>query len=446
MNKIDPSQVRIGARRRPVGDVTSLVASIKEIGLLHPITVTKDLLLVAGRHRLEACRQLGWKSVPANVVDLDDLHRELVEIDENLESSPLTTLERAEHHLRRKEIYEALHPEARPVAERGGPGRGKKTMADSATVSFAEDAAAKSGVAARTVREDVQIADQIAEDVRDLIRSSEVADRKTDLLNLARIDDKREQKAVAKKLVSGEAKNVAQAKRQIVAEKLAAKPSPKFSNACVMRGDAIALARVLADKPHLVVTDPPYGIETHRTREGGKDYADGNDYAPALLRSVFAALEPKLADDAHVYVFAGYTHVQTFKEILREFFDVQDNPIVWVKDNHTMCDFAKWYPSKHEYIIFAKKRGSQRPLAACVPDVLTFARETGTGHSAQKPVDLLRLLIEQSSVPGELVIDPFCGSGSAAVAAVGAKRSFVGFEIDENYARIAEARIAEVAA
>src|SRR5690606_11696935 len=134
------------------------------------------------------------KTVPANVVKLDDLHRELVEIDENLVSSPLTALERAEHLKRRKEIYEALHPETKSVTVRGGPGRGKKTEEIISSVSFAEDTAAKAKVSARTVRHEVQIAEAISEDVRDVIRDTAVADRKTDLLNLARIKDSSEQK------------------------------------------------------------------------------------------------------------------------------------------------------------------------------------------------------------------------------------------------------------
>src|SRR3954471_17958861 len=98
--------------------VTRLVESIGNIGLLHPITVWKmsgaegdmvepDYGIVAGAHRLEACKRLGHTEIAAIVVDLPDLKRQLAEVDENLAGPTLTTTERALFTKRRKEIYEA---------------------------------------------------------------------------------------------------------------------------------------------------------------------------------------------------------------------------------------------------------------------------------------------------------------------------------------------------
>jgi len=66
--------IKIGRRhRRDLGDVTSLTKSIAELGLLHPVVVTPQKRLVAGRRRLEAVRRLGWKEVPVRVIDLDHI-------------------------------------------------------------------------------------------------------------------------------------------------------------------------------------------------------------------------------------------------------------------------------------------------------------------------------------------------------------------------------------
>ena len=66
----------IGKRfRRTLGRLETLVCSIREVGLLHPIVVTADRRLVAGQRRLEACRTLGWTEIPVRVVDLEDLLR-----------------------------------------------------------------------------------------------------------------------------------------------------------------------------------------------------------------------------------------------------------------------------------------------------------------------------------------------------------------------------------
>ena len=124
--KIAISKIVVPPKRRALRDVSELALSIQEIGLLQPIVVTTDHRLVAGLHRLEACRSLGWTSIPASVVRLSQLKAELAELDENMERAELTVLERAEGLARRKRLYELLYPETRAVTVRGGPGRGER--------------------------------------------------------------------------------------------------------------------------------------------------------------------------------------------------------------------------------------------------------------------------------------------------------------------------------
>jgi len=287
---------------------------------------------------------------------------------------------------------------------------------------------------------------KLDEATREAVRAAGLQEDRGVVYGLERISDEETRRAAVEKIVAGEARNVQQATRQLAEEKrVAAAPQTERVESRVYATDAIALLTDLDCRPHCLVTDPPYGLETHRTREGGRDYADGEDYALCLLNDVCALAATKLDPSAHLYVFSGYSYAHAFKQILGAHFDVQDNPIVWVKDNHTMCDFAKWYPSKHEYVWFAKMRGSERRLAACVPDVINCARARESTHSAEKPVELLETFIRQSTTPGELVFDPFTGSGSTAVAAANLRRSFVGCELDEKWVRVARARAAEAA-
>lgn len=253
-----------------------------------------------------------------------------------------------------------------------------------------------------------------------------------------------DQAAIVQMIAAGDAKNVRQARRKLAEERRAQAPVPDDPECRIILGDAVVQLAALDDSPHCIVTDPPYGLDTHNTRRGGKDYADGAEYAFELLRRLCAGLVQRCTADAHLYFFAGYSHTDRVKALLREFFDVQDNPLVWVKDNHTMCDFAQGYPSKHEYILFAKQRqgGRARRLAACVPDVIPCGRSRESTHSAEKPVELLSLLIGQSTLPGELVVDPFCGSGSTGAAAKALGRRFVGFESEARWVEVARARVA----
>ncbi len=125
---------------------------------------------MSGYHRLEACRQLGWTEITAQVVDLSELEAELAGIDKNLIRNELTVLERGEQLRRRKEIYEALHPETKQGGSPGKKGGGKVAKNDTLS-SFAEDTADKTKTSARTIQREIQIAKHIAPEVlaRDLL-------------------------------------------------------------------------------------------------------------------------------------------------------------------------------------------------------------------------------------------------------------------------------------
>lgn len=137
------------------GKVTSLSDSIQQLGLLNPITVRPDYRLIAGLHRLEACKRLGWKSISAIVIDYaatnDDetaeLYAELAEMDENLIRNDLTELHQGIQHARRKVIYETLHPTAKAGTAQGiglNKAVGNNVAENISVTSYATDAASAS--------------------------------------------------------------------------------------------------------------------------------------------------------------------------------------------------------------------------------------------------------------------------------------------------------------
>ena len=99
-----------GRREAMPEDIQRLSESVAEVGMMNPITVDADYTLVAGLHRLEAAKRLGWTEVECTVCGLDRLHAELAEIDENVIRTGLSDLELSELLARRKKIYETLHP------------------------------------------------------------------------------------------------------------------------------------------------------------------------------------------------------------------------------------------------------------------------------------------------------------------------------------------------
>lgn len=300
------------------------------------------------------------------------------------------------------------------------------------------------GVSAPTVRRAASVVAAIdgkkTSKLAESVKSGEISFSSASQI-VAQPEEKQER--IIEKLNSGEAKNVVQAKKKVDQEdRIASAPIMNDSRIRVAQGDCLKLVREMKEMPHVVITDPPYGIEIHNTRDGSKDYADGEQYALKLMDDLCKELVIKCDPSAHFYFFSGYSNLHEFKKLLTKYFDVQDNPLVWVKDNHTMCNFSKAYPNKHEYILFARQKGSERQLAECVSDVLEFSRERSSTHSAEKPTRLLEMLIEQSSVPGEIIFDPFLGSGSTGVAAKDLDRQFVGFELDHEWYNVAISRIA----
>jgi len=113
--KIGISDIKINSGRRSTDqqNVEELARSIKAVGLMNPVTVTQDNTLIAGLHRLEAAKLLGWTEIECTVSDAEGIQAELAEIDENIVRAKLSRYELGEQLLRRKEIYETLHPETR---------------------------------------------------------------------------------------------------------------------------------------------------------------------------------------------------------------------------------------------------------------------------------------------------------------------------------------------
>ncbi len=210
--------------RRPLRGVADLAASMAEVGMIHPITVRPDMVLIAGYYRLEAAKSLGWESIAASIVTVDDLRARLIEIDENLQRHEGTHLERGELLADRKRVYEALHPEARrgtagAIASNTAQDKGDATanFAVASPLSFVRNTATQTGRSERAVRQDVQIADAIVPAVKDAILDAPIAENKVELIELARLSPE-SQAQVAPVLARGEAKTVVAAQSAVLRE------------------------------------------------------------------------------------------------------------------------------------------------------------------------------------------------------------------------------------
>ncbi len=187
MQLVDVDEIIVKNRKRSLQDVSELVESIKELGLLNPITLNKDMTLIAGYHRLQACKELNCNKISAVIIDVDEIKSELIEIDENIIRKDLTTLERAEQLKRRKELYEKVNPESSSdyVKAQNLPKRNNFVLGKEQK-SFTKDTALKTGKSQRSIQQDIQIANNISEEVKAEIKGTEFENKKTALLQIAK--------------------------------------------------------------------------------------------------------------------------------------------------------------------------------------------------------------------------------------------------------------------
>lgn len=207
--RISISEIKVNPGRRETApaDVRELADSIAEIGLLNPVTVSQSRTLIAGLHRLEAAKLLGWTEIECVVSGLEGLRAELAEIDENFVRSDLTPLEFGELLLRRKEIYEALHPESKNGGDRRSEGIRTSSCRSDSVSSFAQDTAEKLGIGRRTVERQVQIAKNLTPETKGILRDTAIPVTRKEALALSRLEPGPQAKAAAL-LASGEIQSV----------------------------------------------------------------------------------------------------------------------------------------------------------------------------------------------------------------------------------------------
>ena len=189
--EISAGLIEPGTRLRSLTEstVNRLMASIRDVGLLHPVCVYRRKVIrggvavdgfgiVAGAHRVEACRRLGWDVIPAVITDADELHRQLAEVDENLCGTTLSPAEGALFTQRRKDIYEALHPETRQGGDRGNQhtgGKPTRQVGDLPSADrFTADTAARTGQSERKVQRDAQRGESVAPEILEEIRGTDL--------------------------------------------------------------------------------------------------------------------------------------------------------------------------------------------------------------------------------------------------------------------------------
>lgn len=194
------------------------------------------------------------------------------------------------------------------------------------------------------------------------------------------------------------------------------------------------LSRFPKESIDLVVTDPPYLIN-YRDRDGRSIINDDN---PEAVLSVYKELYRVLKPDSYCISFYGWSTIAAFsQEWKKAGFSIAGH-FIWHKRYNSRAGHVRYC---HEAAYLLVKGSPPRPELP-LDDVRSWEYTGNKSHPTEKAVNVLVPLIDTYSKKGDVVLDPFSGSGSTAVAAALNERDYIGIELEQRYCELAQRRLA----
>src|SRR5690349_21335860 len=245
--------------------------------------------------------------------------------------------------------------------------------------------------------------------------------------------------------------------------------------ACIINGDCVAeMAKLAAASVDLVFADPPYNLQLQgdlkrpddsRVDAVDDDWDKFSSFAAydEFTRAWLIACRRVMKPSATLWVIGSYHNIFRVGTILQDLGFWILNDVVWRKSNPMPNFRGRRFTNAHETLIWAARDASKRNytfnyealkagnddiqmrsdwlIPLCTGEERLKGRDGKKLHPTQKPEALLARVLLSSSRPDDLVLDPFCGTGTTGAVAKRLGRRFVGFEREEGYARAARERI-----
>ncbi len=438
---IDPRGIIIPEerQRKDLKDRTALKESLTRVGrLINPIVVTctkkegnayATYELVAGHRRLLSVLELDWPTVDAILWEnLDENDKYLIELEENIGRADLEWHEEAAAVAKLQE-YKKLSVEGTLDGKRGrGLAATNPNKENEAKERWTlSDTADLLGVTKSKVSLDIKLSTAIKDnpELKKLTKTQALASLKREEISRIR-------------------KELARRARSETLD-------------CIIHGDCRTVLKTIADESiDLIITDPPYGVNVHEVLTDvtaiikDEDKFDDSDDTWKVILEVRDDLHRVLVPGSHLYIFCAIENFRAIRDYYAEKFLVRRVPLVWSKvyGGKTQSPDFQWGNS-WEPIIFCSKgtRAFNKNEALKPPrgDVLVYSRVQGTDkvHETEKPLHLIKDLIEVSSDPNELVLDPFAGSGSTGAAAIISGRKAILIEEKDYHITTIKSRLEE---
>jgi Predicted transcriptional regulators len=402
----DISVRRDERQRKSLENIDVLADSIRRLGLIHPIVATRDLELVAGERRYNACKSLGWTSVPVQYVDeLDQGKLRLIELEENIKRQDISW----QDQVRAVSEYHAQRLREDPTWTQGSTAEaiGLSEQHTGRMMLISEEIAR--GNTSITEAPKLSTATGIAERSRER-RDQEIVSRLHESFTGVKMDS-----------------------------------GPPES---ILTGDFTEwVLETTAPRFNLIHCDFPYGIEADSFPQGGAvalgGYMDTKETWEKLMMALEIATKKLTAPSCHLMFWFAMRKADdrlyepTAKALERIGWDINPQPLIWMKsDGAGIIPDPERGPRQIYETCLLGTRGDRKIVRAVAN---AYASPTVRDrHMSEKPEAMLRhffgMLVDENSV----VLDPTCGSGSSLRAAESLGAKYVlGLEINPDFAELA---------
>ena len=221
----------------------------------------------------------------------------------------------------------------------------------------------------------------------------------------------------------------------------------------MINGDSIEFMKGLQDESiDLIVTDPPYritpkgcagnsgGMMTTKMTMKGTIFKH-NDIKPSEYIPEFYRL---LKDGSHCYIMTNHVNLQEMINVATECGFKFIKSLIWNKGNKIM---GRFYMSQFEYILFFRKGKGVKINNCGTADILNVPNKKLKGedgknlHDTEKPIELMKILVANSSKENDVVLEPFMGIGAVPIACKELNRQCIAIELDKEYYNVSVNRL-----
>lgn len=379
-------------QRRVLTDIDDLADSIARLGLINPITIDHEHILIAGERRLAACKRLGWTHISCQFLeDLSPVQRFLIELEENIKRKDITWQE----HTAAIAKYHEIRKEEDPTWNERNT---------AAAIGMSYPNVNKHITVARELSS--PIVQQAATFTTAVERAQTVARKRDDLIHTV--------------------------------------ASCNNTHQSIITADFIEWAKHPQEKFNFIHCDFPYGIDAHESGQNPAAYQDSAETYLRLFKALATNLDNFCAPDAHIiFWFAASQYCNTWEMLkLLTGFKFDETPLIWHKsDGKGIVPDPYRRPRRVYELAFFGWRGEAKINA--VRDNLFSAPTERERHPHEKSQQMLEHFFSMFVDGHTRLLDPTCGSASSLRAGISLGANVFGLEINEDFADVARRALRE---